>query len=183
MRQITTSSCVPRGRRGPSGPSGPAGPEGPPGPEGPEGPAGPPGPNGVTSLRADDNPEITGDVQLVSGAAISLSQAGQSITIASSTVTGSVVTVTFADSPYTALPSDWMIKADASGGPIIINLPTAVGITGKQYVVKKIDTSGNVVTIDPAGLETIDGVTTVGLSTQWDLVVLVSDGSNWMIIG
>jgi hypothetical protein len=70
---------------------------------------------------------------------------------------------------------------DASGGARIINLPTAVGRGGKEYFVKKTDSSANTVTLDPNGSEQINGASTLVLSTQNEFAVVESDGGNWFI--
>ncbi len=62
-----------------------------------------------------------------------------------------------------------------------MTLPTAVGVTGRQYTIKKIDALASVVTIaSVAG--NIDGAATKALSAQWQAVRLVSDGVNWFAI-
>jgi len=71
---------------------------------------------------------------------------------------------------------------DTSGGAFTINLPTASGITGKRYWIK-LETGGSDLTIDPSGAETIDGLTTLDLVTVNDYVQLISDGTNWEILG
>lgn len=76
----------------------------------------------------------------------------------------------------------YAVLADATAGAITVNLPTAVGITGRVYVVKKIDASANTVTIDPAGAELIDGAATRVLSTRWESVAFQSNGTSWFII-
>lgn len=64
-----------------------------------------------------------------------------------------------------------------------ITLPAATAdLDGLVYVVKKVDSSGNTVTIDGNGSETIDGATTKVLSAQYDTVSIVCDGSNWLVI-
>jgi hypothetical protein len=65
-------------------------------------------------------------------------------------------------------------------GTTTITLPTAVGIEGKVYAVKRIGT--NTVTIDTTSSQTIDGALTVSLLVQYDCLAVVSDGSNWSII-
>lgn len=91
----------------------------------------------------------------------------------------SVANKVFGDSPYTALSTDNTIRRDATGGDVVLNLPTAVGISGKSYVIRKIDASVNTVTIDAAGAEVIDGATTVILVGQWETVTLQSNGVSW----
>ena len=83
------------------------------------------------------------------------------------------------DSPYTALAADVVIAVDCSGGPITVNLPTAVGIAGKSYTVK--DESGDAatsnITIDGNGGETIDGALTYVINTDRGEVTIYSDGA------
>jgi len=64
----------------------------------------------------------------------------------------------------------------------VLTLPTAVGITGRIYVVKKFDASANTVTVDGAGTETIDGAATVVLSTQYARAVIQAVNGNWIRI-
>jgi hypothetical protein len=59
-----------------------------------------------------------------------------------------------------------------------IDLPTAVGISGQEYIIK--NSGSGTITIDPDGAETIDGVATVALA-QWEAVTIVSYGTNWII--
>jgi len=82
---------------------------------------------------------------------------------------------------YTALTTDDVILANASGGAFTITLPAASGNSGKLYRIKKIDSSTNGVTIDGNSSETIDGSTTVVLYNQNDVIEIVCDGSNWVI--
>jgi len=94
----------------------------------------------------------------------------------------SVITKTTNDSPYTTTLDDDTILCNAIDGPITINLPTAVGISGKKYVIKKIDSSTNDITIDPNSTETIDLETTLIISGQHDSYTIQSDNLNWRII-
>lgn len=96
--------------------------------------------------------------------------------------------------PLTALPlaaktaaatitdRDGVVTGDATGGPFTLTLPTAVGRRGRLVVCKKLDASVNAVTVDGAGTETIDGAATVALTTQWQVVRLLSDGTNWLVL-
>ena len=61
---------------------------------------------------------------------------------------------------------------------ITINLPTAVGITGVGYNIT--NTAAFTVTIDPAGVETLQGDATFPLYQDENLDI-VSNGSNWFI--
>jgi hypothetical protein len=83
---------------------------------------------------------------------------------------------------YTVTASDGVVIADASGGAFTITLPTAVGITGRVYRVKKIDATANAVTIDANGAETIDGGITATIATQYEAITIVSDNAEWWVL-
>lgn len=82
---------------------------------------------------------------------------------------------------YTATTADYVVVVDATAGVVTITLPTAVGRTGAQHVVKKVDSSNNIVTVDANGSETIDGGLTAVLTRQYESITLFSNGSNWYI--
>jgi trimeric autotransporter adhesin len=100
-------------------------------------------------------------------------------TISGGTYTPNIVTKTAA---YSVAATDFTILGNASAGSFSVTLPTAVGVSGKIYGVKKIDSSANTVTIATTSAQTIDGNTTRILSLQYDGAQVQSDGSNWFII-
>ena len=79
---------------------------------------------------------------------------------------------------YTASATDYVINC--TSGTFTVSLPTAVGITGRVYVVKNSGTGTT--TVDPAGTETIDGALTVALATQYQSIMVMSNGANWIVI-
>lgn len=73
--------------------------------------------------------------------------------------------------------------ADATGGAFAVTLPAASS-TDKVFMIKKIDSSGNAVTVTRAGSDTIEGATTVALSAQYSWIIVQSDGTSaWKVIG
>lgn len=77
---------------------------------------------------------------------------------------------------------DKLINVDATAGAVTIALLSAsVAGDGFQVAVKKVDSSGNAVTVDANGSELIDGSLSKALTSQYDVIVLTSDGSNWYI--
>lgn len=82
-----------------------------------------------------------------------------------------------------ALADDRTILCDSTLGSIILNLPPAAQAQGKIYTIKKIDSSANVVAIDPNGSEKIDGVLNKTITTQWEALTIHCDGQAWYIIG
>jgi hypothetical protein len=83
---------------------------------------------------------------------------------------------------YTITPADDVLLVDASSGNVTVTLPTAVGLDGKRFHIKKTDSSGYTVTIDGNGSETIDGSTTQTILLQHISLTVVSDNANWHII-
>jgi len=77
---------------------------------------------------------------------------------------------------YTATDDDIVILVDATAGAITITLPAASGRSGQVYIIKKIDSSANTVTVDANASETIDGALTYSLASQYDVVRIVCDG-------
>ena len=90
-----------------------------------------------------------------------------------------VVTKTAA---YTLTAQDEIVLADASTAAFTVTLPTAVGINGRQYVIKRINSGANNVTVGTTSSQTIDGATTNILNTQYKAIRVVSNGSNWFVI-
>jgi hypothetical protein len=80
-----------------------------------------------------------------------------------------------------ATAADYLILGDASGGAITINLPAVASNVGMILVVKKIDGTGNAVTLDGNGAEAIDGVGTLAITTVNQAVTIQSNGSAWYI--
>jgi hypothetical protein len=85
-------------------------------------------------------------------------------------------------SAYTLGASDSVVLANATSAAFTLTLPTAVGISGRTYTLKKIDSSANAVTVATTASQTIDSATTLSLSSQWQRATVVSDGTNWMIV-
>lgn len=83
--------------------------------------------------------------------------------------------------PFSVTSAHSFLAVDSSGGARTLNLPTAVGITGRKYCIIKVSSDSNAVTIDANGAETINGATTQVISSQYSNVCIVSDGSNWLI--
>jgi hypothetical protein len=99
-------------------------------------------------------------------------------------VEGSIATaVTSVTSTYTITASDSVIIATSNY--FTINLPTAVGITGREYVIKR-SSSNNApgsITVDGYSTQTIDGSATYILGSAGKYVRIASDGANWIVVG
>jgi hypothetical protein len=83
---------------------------------------------------------------------------------------------------YTMTDLNLMILANATSTAITVTLQTAAARPGRRIIVKKTDSSNNLVTIDPAGSETLDGATTIALSQVNAVREYISDGTNWRLV-
>lgn len=79
---------------------------------------------------------------------------------------------------YVVAASDYTINC--TSGTFTVTLPTAVGITGRVYVIK--NTGAGTVTIDGDGTETIDGSLTQVLNIQYASLTVQSTGTGWIIL-
>ena len=85
---------------------------------------------------------------------------------------------------YTLVDTDEVLVFTTTSGAMTATLPTAVGRTGKRFLVKKLGGStANPLTIATTSSQTIDGATTEVITVSGGFRELVSDGSNWHIIG
>lgn len=83
---------------------------------------------------------------------------------------------------YSIDPTNYFLTVDATSNNITVDLPGATSVRGRQFIIKRKDNTGNTVTIDPTGTETIDGSATYSLSSQYQSVTLFSDGTEWWVI-
>jgi hypothetical protein len=80
------------------------------------------------------------------------------------------------------LTTDYTVLGNATGGAISLTLPTAVGVSGQIYALKKIDSSANAVTVATTSSQTIDGQATYSLALQYQGIMVQSNGANWFLI-
>lgn len=73
---------------------------------------------------------------------------------------------------------DHTIVVTATGQTV--TLPTAIGISGREYVVK-LTVAGTII-IATTGGQTIDGAATYTVPAQWAAVKVQSDGANWVTV-
>lgn len=87
-------------------------------------------------------------------------------------------------SAYTIIGDDGTILVDASAGAVTITLPNSTTRRGREYTIRKVDSSTNAVTINRTSTNTIHNgsLTSLVLTTQHQRAVLRSDGSaNWLL--
>jgi hypothetical protein len=129
-----------------------------------------------------DIPIITNNIQV--GVFKSNGRLGWGVTTPNSTIDfagslamGNVVNKT---TDYTLTSSDYMVVANAVGNNIKISLPSASTYYKREYIIKKVDNSQNIVTLESDSF--IDGALNFNIYTQYTSIKLKSDGNTWHII-
>lgn len=82
---------------------------------------------------------------------------------------------------YAVLLLDEVIWVDATLGDVIITLYPAATIQGQEFIIEKIDSSTNKVTVAGNGSETVNGDPSFDLLLQYESVQPRSTGSNYLI--
>ena len=81
-----------------------------------------------------------------------------------------------------AIP-EYLTTCDATAAAFAQNLPDATRCKGNRVTYKKVDSSTNAVTVTAQGAQKIDGAATYVLATQYKMVSVISDGTQWLILG
>lgn len=97
-------------------------------------------------------------------------QSGVGLVLAASTKT----------SDYTVLSSDFLLVGDATSGDIAFTLPPASSVGGQIFNFKKKDSTTNSIIMQ--GSETIDGVSSISVNTQYESLTMQSDAAEWWVI-
>ena len=84
---------------------------------------------------------------------------------------------------YTLTTTDERLLSNPSSGTATITLPTAVGLSGRSYFIKRVSTvSGARVLITTTSSQTIDGLVTQQLFAVNAWLEVVSNGTNWLVL-
>jgi hypothetical protein len=78
--------------------------------------------------------------------------------------------VTFAQSPYTVLPTDYLLEVDTTGGAVNIQTAASASRANKPFTVKDIagNSAVNAISVLRTGAETIDGLTSYPMDSAYD---------------
>lgn len=75
--------------------------------------------------------------------------------------------------------NDGTILANPASGSFTVTLPTAVGWSGHRVTVVHSSGSGNTVSVDQTGAQTINGSASAVVLNSYERITVVSDGANW----
>lgn len=91
--------------------------------------------------------------------------------------------INFAMSPYTILPTDYLILVDTAGGAVTLQAGAASARSGKEVTVK--DSTGhaaaNNISILRAGADTIDGLTTYPIASDFGAVLMKPTSTGYAV--
>lgn len=107
---------------------------------------------------------------------------GDDGTITTGIINGKSNVASITTTPYSVQTNDNILFCNAASSPLVIELPSSSGLSGKQYTIKKVDSTGNSVIVDANGLQTIDENQLLYINTQYEVKTIVADGSNWWIV-
>jgi hypothetical protein len=82
-------------------------------------------------------------------------------------------------SNYTATSDDTSLPCDASGGNVVVTLPSEPKV-GEWKALKKVDSSSNTCTYSGNG-KNIEGTATLVYSTQYQHAMAQYDGTQWWL--
>ena len=85
-------------------------------------------------------------------------------------------------STYTATGTDYNLIFTGTSATTL-TLPTAASITGRMYNIKNASSNTSTLTVGTTSSQTIDGAATQALSNSYQTLTVISDGSNWHIVG
>lgn len=180
-----TGSTGPTGATGNTGATGAAGTNG---TNGSNGATGATGPSGVIAVTAPitNSGSVTSATIGISASTTSVAgsmSSADKTKLDSMTIIGGypAMTVTSVSNTYSALVTDELILCDTTSIAFTVTLPTVVGITGKEFIVKC--TGGKTLTVSSTSSQTFDGGNTFKTITATNgSINVVSDGSNWRLI-
>lgn len=93
-----------------------------------------------------------------------------------------VATITRITANYLANTPNEVILADATSAALSVSLPDVKDFYGMSLIVKKMDVSGNAVTITPQATQTIDGGSSKTITSQYVSYTVLSTGTEWVIV-
>lgn len=85
---------------------------------------------------------------------------------------------------YTLTPGDREITGATAGGAFTLTLPNAIGLAGKQFTIRKTDTSANLLSVATTSSQIIGGGSATGtkLHRKGEYIIVQSDGAGWVYL-
>jgi len=123
--------------------------------------------------------------RLKAGAGVTVTENATDITLSSTPTAALLAVQTITSSNYTMTVANDVVLAANAGVDVTVTLPSAVGIAGKVFYIKKID-AGNTMYIASVLSQTVDGVnrtaSPLAVTVLDEVVTIVSDGTSWRVL-
>ena len=74
------------------------------------------------------------------------------------------------------------VQLSSSGGAYTVTLPAVADMVGRTLVLMKTTSDFNIITIDGNASETINGVATTTLATQYECLHLLGTSGGWVVV-
>ncbi|MCI5058720.1 MAG: hypothetical protein MRY83_21590 [Flavobacteriales bacterium] len=133
------------------------------------------------SIQVDLSSLISTDTDIdsasITGKILSIFENSSTVSVDLSNIS-STLNIRTETSDYSATLSDHVIFVDATTGNIRITLPDAAANPGKEYRIKKIDCTENIIEVTAFG-GLVDKLTLYTSSRPCESKIYVSDGTNW----
>ena len=114
----------------------------------------------LTKAWADSHQEEPVNVVLAAGLELDSeddTQLLQAIKILAGLSSGAVKTITYADSPYSVLSTDTVLRVDCTDGDVVVVFLSGAASNARKIKCKKIDTTSNAAKYTPQATEAIEG--------------------------
>lgn len=99
-----------------------------------------------------------------------------------STVSGSVLPTNIAVTDTVLTVSDVVLLVSAASGTVLVTLPDPTGEAGRNYYIKKTDSTSNIVTVSGVDGELIDTDDKFELKFQDESIQVITAGTDWWIL-
>lgn len=129
-------------------------------------------------------PDAAHNLNIVGSGGITTSGSGNTLTInGAGEVIIDITSLDDTDSPYTVLSADYYMSCDVSAGVLTTDLPDAP-TTGHVFIIK--DSAGNsaanpITVTTVSGVVTIDGATSRTMSTNYEALQFVFNGTSYEV--
>lgn len=121
---------------------------------------------------------IPADAAASNNSLVQRDSAGGATVVAIVAATANLAAAAYSAS-HTVSATESILNGDATGGAVVFTLPFASAFPGRLVIAKKIDVSGNAVSLTPQSPDTIDGASSKSTTSQWGILRGYSNGTNW----
>jgi hypothetical protein len=104
------------------------------------------------------------------------------VTGSSSSAPAALPSVVSKSADYEITDADGTILFTTGSSTKTGTLPSAVGLAGQSFTIKKVDSGAGIVSLATSSSQKIDGQSSYDLVNQWQFIAVQSDGANYQVI-